>query len=275
MNRIDKILADLKATGKKMLSPYITAGDPHPQITVTMMHELVKAGANILELGIPFSDPMAEGLVIQQAMERALAHKVHTQDVLNMVKEFRQQDQETPIVIMGYLNPIEQYGYELFAQHAVEAGVDGTILVDMPPEESDGVNQAWQQYGLYSIFLCSPTTSDERMVLINRVAKGYLYYVSLKGVTGSSALDMSSLKSEYQHRKTQTELPLMVGFGIKTPEMAAEVASFADGVIVGAALITQVVEAYNAKHDMLQVGAKVINSMRHAMDDKAESSSEH
>ncbi|EHL29137.1 tryptophan synthase subunit alpha [Legionella drancourtii] len=275
MNRIDKILADLKATGKKMLSPYITAGDPYPQITVTMMHQLVKAGANILELGIPFSDPMAEGLVIQQAMERALAHKVYTQDILNMVKEFRQRDQETPIVIMGYLNPIEQYGYERFAQNAVEAGVDGTILVDLPPEESDEVNQVWQRYGLYSIFLCSPTTSDERMALINRVAKGYLYYVSLKGVTGSSALDMSSLKSEYQHRKTQTELPLMVGFGIKTPEMAAEVASFADGVIVGAALITQVVEAYNAKHDMLQVGAKVINSMRRAMDDKAELSSGH
>lgn len=275
MNRIDKVLADLNASGKKMLSPYITAGDPHPGITVKMMHELVKAGANILELGIPFSDPMAEGLVIQQAMERALAHKVHTQDVLNMVKEFRQQDKETPIVIMGYLNPIEQYGYELFAQHAVAAGVDGTILVDMPPEESDAVNQVWQRHGLYSIFLCSPTTSAERMSLINRVAQGYLYYVSLKGVTGSSALDLSSLKSEYQQRKTQTELPLMVGFGIKTPEMAAEVAHFADGVIVGAALITQMVEAYNAKHDMLQAGAKLINSMRCAMDYKTESVSGH
>lgn len=266
MNRIDKILADLKASGKKMLSPYITAGDPHPEITVKLMHELVKAGADILELGIPFSDPMAEGPVIQQAMERALTHKVHTQDVLNMVKAFREHDKETPVVIMGYLNPIEQYGYERFAQHAIEAGVDGTILVDLPPEESDEVNQIWQKYNLYSIFLCSPTTSDERMALINRFAKGYLYYVSLKGVTGSSALDVSSLKPQYQLRKAQTKLPLMVGFGIKTPEMAAEVAHFADGVIVGAALITQILEAYNTKHDMLQAGAYLINSMRNAMD---------
>ena len=150
---------------------------------------------------------------------------------------------------MGYVNPIEQYGYDLFAQHAVEAGVDGTILVDLPPEESEEVNRIWQKYGLYSIFLCSPTTSDERMVLINQFAKGYLYYVSLKGVTGSSALDLSSLKSEYQHRKTQTALPLMVGFGIKTPEMAAEVASFADGVIVGAALITEILDAYNKQEE--------------------------
>jgi tryptophan synthase alpha chain len=266
MNRIDTTLARLKANNQKMLSPYITAGDPHPEMTVKLMHELVKAGADILELGIPFSDPMAEGPVIQHAMERALAHQVNTRDALNMVKAFREIDKNTPIIIMGYLNPIEQYGYELFAQDAVEAGVDGTILVDMPPEESEQVNPIWEQYGLYSIFLCSPTTSEERMHLINQFAKGYLYYVSLKGVTGSSALDMSSLKSEYQHRKAQTTLPLMVGFGIKTPEMAAEVADFADGVIVGAALITQILEAYNAKHDMLQAAADLISSMRSAMD---------
>lgn len=268
MNRIDKTLATLKANDRKMLSPYITAGDPNPEVTVSLMHELVKAGADILELGIPFSDPMAEGVVIQQAMERALTHKVHTQSVLNMVKEFRQHDNETPIIIMGYLNPIEYYGYELFAQHAAEAGVDGTILVDLPPEESVDVNLIWQKYGLYSIFLCSPTTSDERMTLINQCAKGYLYYVSLKGVTGSSSLDISSLKSQYQHRKAQTTLPLMVGFGIKTAQMAAEIADFADGVIVGAALITQILEAYNAKHDMLQAGFQLINSMRCAMDNK-------
>lgn len=267
MNRIDKTLADLEISGKKMLSPYITAGDPHPAMTVKLMHALVKAGADILELGIPFSDPMAEGPVIQLAMERALAHKVYTQDVLAMVKEFRQQDQKTPIVIMGYLNPIEQYGYERFAQHAVAAGVDGTILVDLPPEESAELNTIWQKHGLYSIFLCSPTTSAERMKLINQFAQGYLYYVSLKGVTGSSGLDTASLKSQYQQRKEQTKLPLMVGFGIKNPQMAAEVASFADGVIVGAALITQILEAYNAQQDTLQAGANLINSMRCAMDD--------
>ncbi|WP_131780028.1 tryptophan synthase subunit alpha [Legionella bozemanae] len=266
MNRIDKTLMRLKANGKKMLSPYITAGDPSPEITVKLMHELVKSGADILELGIPFSDPMAEGPVIQRAMERALAHDVHCQTVLDMVKDFRLQDKETPVVIMGYLNPIEHFGYELFAQHAVEAGVDGTILVDLPPEESEEVAKVWQKHGLYSIFLCSPTTSDERMALINQYAKGYLYYVSLKGVTGSNALDISSLKSQYQLRKAQTTLPLMVGFGIKTSEMAAEVARFADGVIVGAALITRILEAYNANSDMLQAGADLMYSMRRAMD---------
>ena len=266
MNRIEKTLARLKAEGRKMLSPYITAGDPHPDLTVPLMHELVKAGADILELGIPFSDPMAEGPVIQHAMERALVHSVHSTDVLRMVKQFRQQDKETPIVLMGYLNPIEQYGYDLFAQHANEAGVDGTILVDLPPEEGDGVSRVWQKHGLCSICLCSPTTSEERLELINRHASGYLYYVSLKGVTGSDALDIASLKSQYQHRKAHTKLPLMVGFGIKTPEMAAEIAGFADGVIVGAALITQIFEAYQANTNALEAGARLISSMRKAID---------
>lgn len=270
MNRIDKTLIRLKASGKKMLSPYITAGDPYPEITVKLMHELVLAGADILELGIPFSDPMAEGPVIQHAMERALAQDVNCHKVLNMVHEFRVQNQDTPIVLMGYLNPIEHFGYELFAQHAQEAGVDGTILVDLPPEESEEVAKIWQKHGLYSIFLCSPTTSNERMTLINQFAKGYLYYVSLKGVTGSDALDVASLKSQYLQRKAQTTLPLMVGFGIKTPEMAAEVGSFADGVIVGAALITQVLAAYQSNTDMVQAGADLINSMRQAMDNKKE-----
>lgn len=268
MNRIDKTLANLQAHNKKMLSPYITAGDPYPEATVKLMHALVSTGADILELGIPFSDPMAEGPVIQQAMERALAYQVHAQQVLHMVKEFRQQDTETPIVIMGYLNPIEQYGYELFAQHAAEAGVDGTILVDLPPEESKEINFIWQKYGLYSIFLCSPTTSDERMNLIQQYARGYLYYVSLKGVTGSSALDIALLESQYQRRKAQTSLPLMVGFGIKTPDMAAAISHFADGIIIGAALIEQILEAYQAKHDMLQAGASLIHSMRQAIDKK-------
>lgn len=268
MNRIDKTLARLQASGKKMLSPYITAGDPHPHMTVALMHALVKAGADILEVGIPFSDPMAEGPVIQHAMERALVHQVHCQSVLNMVQEFRVHDNETPVVVMGYLNPIEYLGYDLFAQQAAEAGVDGTILVDLPPEECAEVVKIWKKHGLYSIFLCSPTTSDERMVLMNQFAQGYLYYVSLKGVTGSNTLDVASLKSQYQYRKAQTKLPLMVGFGIKTPEVAAEVAGFADGVIVGAALITQILNAYNTNNNSLQAGADLIHAMRHAMDNK-------
>lgn len=266
MNRIDKTLENLKAIGKKMLSPYITAGDPHPELTVNLMHQLVKAGADILELGIPFSDPMAEGPVIQRAMERALSHSIHCDDVLNMVREFRKEDTETPIILMGYLNPIEQYGYDLFAQHAVEAGVDGTILVDLPPEEADGISRVWQKHGLYSIYLCSPTTSAERMNFINQHASGYLYYVSLKGVTGSDALNLPQLKEQYLQRKAQSKLPLMVGFGIKTPEMAAQVAEFSDGVIVGAALINKIIEAYDANKDSLLAGAVLLGSMRQAID---------
>ncbi|MFA6303311.1 MAG: tryptophan synthase subunit alpha [Legionella sp.] len=266
MNRIDQTLLRLKISGKKMLSPYITAGDPEPSMTVELMHALVKAGADIIELGIPFSDPMAEGPVIQHAMERALAHAVHCPDVLKMVMEFRKQDSQTPIVLMGYVNPIEQYGYERFAADASKAGVDGTILVDLPPEESAQVHALWQQYGLHSIYLCSPTTSAERMQLINTVGNGYLYYVSLKGVTGSDALDMESLHSQYQTRKAQTQLPLMVGFGIKTPEMAAAVAGFADGVIVGAAIINEILRAYEAKDNAAQAGANLMHSMRQAID---------
>jgi tryptophan synthase alpha chain len=266
MNRIDKTLADLKANNKKLLSPYITAGDPHPDVTVNLMHELVEAGANILELGIPFSDPMAEGLVIQQAMERALIHSIGTKEVLEMVSLFRKKDKNTPVVIMGYLNPIEQYGYSQFAKDAVAAGVDGTILVDLPPEESNEVAKIWHQEGLYSIYLCSPTTSAKRMDLIGQYANGYLYYVSLKGVTGSNALNIDTVKNEYIQRKAQTRLPLMVGFGIKTPEMAAEIAGFADGVIVGAALISTIVDAYHAKQDFLHAGAHLIHSMRQAID---------
>lgn len=266
MNRIDKTLAQLKANNKKMLSPYITAGDPHPKMTVALMHELVDSGADILELGIPFSDPMAEGPVIQHAMERALAHSITCHDVLDMVKEFRKQDQNTPVVIMGYLNPIEQYGYDLFAQHAVEAGVDGTILVDLPPEEGEGVYRVWQKHGLQSIYLCSPTTSADRMDLINQYADGYLYYVSLKGVTGSDALNVASVKAQYEQRKAQTTLPLMVGFGIKTAEMAADVASFADGVIVGAALISEILAAHESNKNALHAGGALISSMRKAMD---------
>lgn len=268
MNRIDQKLEALKAKGKKMLSPYITAGDPEPGMTVDLMHALVKAGADILELGIPFSDPMAEGPVIQAAMERALAHGVHCDTVFDMVKEFRQQDKETPIVLMGYLNPVEQYGYEPFAKKAHLVGVDGMIIVDLPPEESKDIAAAWQAAGLYMIYLCSPTTSDERMQLLKQYAHGYLYYVSLKGVTGSNSINLSSLEAQYQQRKAQTALPVMVGFGIKTPEMAAGVATIADGVIVGAGLISQLQEAYSTKQDCIKAGASFIQELRRAMDTK-------
>ena len=266
MNRIDQTLARMQASNKKILSPYITAGDPKPALTVDLMHALVAAGASILEIGIPFSDPMAEGPVIQAAMERALAYHISCDDVFAMIKTFRQQDSTTPIVLMGYLNPIEQYGYQRFAKQATAAGVDGTIIVDLPPEESKELAAIWHEAGLYSIYLCSPTTSSARMQLIKDYGRGYLYYVSLKGVTGADSFDLTTVKNQYQQRKTQTNLPLMVGFGIKTAAMAAEVADFADGVIVGAALIEQILHAYNQQLDPLAAAAKLINSMRQAMD---------
>jgi tryptophan synthase alpha chain len=263
MNRIDHTLARLKESGKKMISPYITAGDPKPSMTIPLMHELVRAGADILELGIPFSDPMAEGPVIQHAMERALAHGIHTDNVLDMVNVFRKDDTQTPVIIMGYLNPIEQYGYEQFAKQAAAVGVDGTILVDLPPEESEEIAAVWKKHGLYLIYLCSPTTSEERMRLLNELGEGYLYYVSLKGVTGAGSLEIDTLKSQYAARKAQTNLPLMVGFGIKTPKMAAQIAAFADGVIVGAALIQAIIDA---KEQGLEAGASLIRNMRSSID---------
>lgn len=270
MNRIDQTLAELHQSGRKMLSPYITAGDPEPGMTVELMHALVSAGADLLELGIPFSDPMAEGPVIQSAMERALAHRVNCDDVLAMVKQFREQNNHTPIVIMGYLNPIEQYGYHAFATQAKRAGVDGTIIVDLPPEESAHLAPIWLAAGLHSIYLCSPTTTVKRMLLIKEFGRGYLYYVALKGVTGADSFAIDTVRTEYQARKAQTDLPLMVGFGIKTPEMAAGVAAFADGVIVGAALVTQIFQAYAAKENVMKAAKKLISAMRQAMDNNHE-----
>lgn len=266
MNRIDQTLKQLQNSGKKILSPYITAGDPDPGMTVELMHTLVKAGADMIELGIPFSDPMAEGPVIQAAMERALKFDVDCTSVLNMVREFRKKDDQTPIILMGYLNPIEQYGYEAFAQDAHQAGVDGTIIVDLPPEESHDVAPIWKSAGLHSIYLCSPTTRDERMKHIQKYAGGYLYFVSLKGVTGANTFDLQSVIEQYKHYKEQTHLPVLVGFGIKTPERAAQVAEFSNGVIVGAALISQICEANTKKQNPLKAAAAFISDMRDAID---------
>lgn len=265
MNRIDTVLNHLKTQQKKMLSPYITAGDPDLTTTLELMHALVAGGADILELGIPFSDPMAEGPVIQAAMERALAKGVTCQQVLDLVKKFRTRDTKTPIVLMGYVNPIEYYGYERFAKDAQLAGVDGTILVDLPPEESESIQALWDKYELYSIYLCSPTTSKQRMELINRHARGYLYFVSLKGVTGSNAFNLEVVKKQYLERKSQTPHPLMLGFGIKTAEMAAQVAAFADGVIVGAALIEQLFQAQQTQQDMMRCATSFIHEMHATM----------
>lgn len=251
---------------QKALIPFITAGDPQPDFTVSLMHELVSSGANIIELGIPFSDPMADGPVIQAADERALEYHVSLHDVLQMVKQFRQQDNLTPIVLMGYLNPIEIMGYSAFAEQAAEAGVDGVLVVDMPPEEAEEFTALMNQNDINTIFLISPTTDSERIAKINQFASGYLYYVSLKGVTGANTLDIDSVNEKLQQIRSITDLPVGVGFGIKDGETAQAVARIADAVVVGSALVKQIAEHQNDQQTMNQQVCSIVHDMRNKMD---------
>ncbi|MBT3505969.1 MAG: tryptophan synthase subunit alpha, partial [Piscirickettsiaceae bacterium] len=210
MSRISQCFEQLKADGQTALIPYITAGDPEPLVTVPMLHALVESGANLLELGIPFSDPMADGPVIQKACERALKNDVSLKRVLEMVAQFREKDTETPIILMGYANPLEAMGYTEFAQTAQKAGVDGILTVDMPPEESDTFMPAMEAHGIDTIFLVAPTTTEARMAKIAKHAKGFVYYVSLKGVTGSAMIDVSQLGEKLALLRKHTDLPLGV-----------------------------------------------------------------
>lgn len=245
MSRIQTTFATLKQSGKKALIPFITAGDPHPDQTVAMLHGLVKAGADLIELGVPFSDPMADGPVIQRASERALVHKVGLRHVLAMVKEFRQQDDKTPIILMGYANPIEAMGIEKFANAAKDAGIDGMLTVDYPPEESTEFNAMLKERDIDPVFLLSPTTDKARVDIIVNQASGFIYYVSLKGVTGSKNLDIIEVADRVASIRSQTNLPIGVGFGVRDAETAKAVASVADAVVVGSRMV-QEVEKSNA-----------------------------
>lgn len=240
MSRLNTCFAELKAAKRCALVPFITAGDPEPSITVDLMHGLVAAGANVLELGVPFSDPMADGPVIQKASERALLHHTSLSNVLNMVKQFRSQDDKTPVILMGYLNPIERMGYDVFVESAKAAGVDGTLTVDLPPEEAEPFASTLKQAGLSPIMLLAPTSDGTRIKKICAQADGFVYYVSLKGVTGSKDLDIESVSKKLSEIRSYTDMPVGVGFGIKTPEDAAAVAKIADAVVVGSALVTQI-----------------------------------
>ena len=266
MSRLAACFAELKAQGKTALIPYITAGDPHPAVTVPLMHRMVAAGANIIELGVPFSDPMADGPTIQQAHERALVHQTSLRDILAMVAEFRQTDQTTPVVLMGYLNPIEIMGYETFAKAAQTAGVDGVLTVDLPPEEGMGVLPMFREHELDPIFLISPTTPRMRMQSVAQAGGGFVYYVSLKGVTGANTLDIDQVAARLSQIREHTALPLGVGFGIKDAASAAAVAKVADAVVVGSAII-KVIEANLQDHAAIldQIGDLLV-SMRSAMD---------
>jgi tryptophan synthase alpha chain len=266
MSRLATRFAQLKKQGRTALIPYITAGDPQPAVTVPLMHALAAAGADVLELGVPFSDPMADGPVIQQAAERALKHHVSLHHVLDMVRAFRQQDQTTPVVLMGYLNPIEVLGYAAFARDAATAGVDGVLTVDLPPEEAGEFVPAMRDAGLDPIFLLAPTSDAARIQAILKVASGFVYYVSLRGVTGAAHLDLTEVRSKVATIKSRTSLPVGVGFGINTPEAAAEVAEFSDAVVVGSALVKRVA-ALAATPDKIPAAAGAfIASLRAAMD---------
>ena len=266
MSQLGTCFRQLAAENKKALIPFVTAGDPDPGFTVELMHELVAAGADIIELGVPFSDPMADGPVIQAADERALKHHVSLTDVLSMVSEFRQQDKSTPIVLMGYLNPVEILGYERFSDLAATAGVDGVLIVDMPPEEAGEFSPLMREKQIDVIYLVSPTTNAERIRLINDKASGYLYYVSLKGVTGANTLDVNAVAEKIAEIKTISKLPVGVGFGIKDGQTAQAVARIADAVIVGSALVKQV-ELGQQDYQKIKSGISgILRDMRSMMD---------
>lgn len=242
-NRIDLRLAALKTAGRKALVPFITVGDPSRESTVPVMHALVEGGADLIELGVPFSDPMADGPVIQKSSERAIVRKVGLSFVIEAVRQFREQDADTPIVLMGYLNPVEMRGVERFADEAAAAGVDGVLLVDLPPEEADPVREVLSARGLHLIALVAPTTTEARMAPLRQHAQGYLYYVSFAGVTGASKVDSEDVAAKAAVLRSHSPVPVLIGFGIKDAASARDLAQHGDGVIVGSALVQVLADA--------------------------------
>lgn len=243
MSRIQASLAALAASNRKALIPFITAGDPDPGLTLELMHGLVAGGADIIELGVPFSDPMADGPVIQRASERALLKGVGLRDVLEMVKQFRASNQSTPVVLMGYANPIERMGQTQFIAAAAQSGVDGVLVVDYPPEECEEFAAHMQAAGMDTIFLLAPTSTDERIAQVGKIASGYVYYVSLKGVTGSGALDLEAVASMIPRIKRHVNVPVGVGFGIRDGATAKAISSMADAVVIGSRIIQEIENA--------------------------------
>ena len=240
MSRIKSAFERLHGEGRKALIPFITAGDPDAALTVPLMHTLVEAGADIIELGVPFSDPMADGPTIQRASERALARGMKLRKVLELVVEFRKVDATTPVVLMGYANPVEAMGLEKFAAAASNAGVDGVLIVDYPPEEAAAFGAAMKAHGMDPIFLLAPTSTAARIAQVAEVASGYVYYVSLAGVTGSGALNVDAVAERLPQIRQQTGLPVGVGFGIRDAATASRIAGIADAVVVGSRIIEEI-----------------------------------
>lgn len=260
MSRIQSTFKTLN--GSKALIPYITVGDPDSATTLQLMHSMVANGADIIELGVPFSDPMADGPIIQRAAERALANGVSLKTVLEVVSEFRRSNQETPIVLMGYLNPIHKMGYQAFAQAASEAGVDGVLTVDSPVETIGSLHEALQQNGMDSIFLIAPTTTEARIQTIAELASGFIYYVSLKGVTGSAQLDTEAVSRKIELLRKYTSLPIGVGFGINNAESARKISIVADAVIVGSRIVKEIED--HAGSEAEAVGM-LVNELKNAI----------
>ncbi|KRG70320.1 tryptophan synthase alpha chain [Stenotrophomonas chelatiphaga] len=266
VSRLDARFQRLRDAQRKALIPFITAGDPSLEATVPVMHALVEAGADVLELGVPFSDPMADGPTIQRSSERALARGAGLRYVLQAVAEFRSRDSDTPVVLMGYLNPVEIHGYARFATEAVAAGVDGILLVDLPPEEAHEANEAFDAAGLALVLLASPTTSDARADTLLGLARGYLYYVSFAGVTGASdLLDHDAAGARLQALRARASVPVVAGFGIKDAGSAAAMARQADGVVVGSALVSVLAQATTVE-DAVQAAGAFLAPLRQALD---------
>lgn len=268
MSRITATFDKLRAEGRQALIPFVTAGYPFAAITPNLMHGMVEAGADIIELGVPFSDPMADGPVIQKAGERAIANGVNLARVLRYVREFRQKNQHTPVVLMGYANPVERYdqkyGAGAFVRDAAEAGLDGMLVVDYPPEECEDFAAQLKANGMDTIFLLAPTSSDERIAQIARVASGYVYYVSLKGVTGSAALDTDDVARMMQRIKQHVQIPVGVGFGIRDAQTAQTVAGISDAVIIGSRIIQLLEDQPHEK--VIPLAIDFLRGVRKAMD---------
>ncbi|HEX5739209.1 MAG TPA: tryptophan synthase subunit alpha [Hydrogenophaga sp.] len=268
MSRIETALGALKAQNRKALIPYVTAGFPYADITPELMHGMVEAGADVIELGVPFSDPSADGPVIQKAGDRALALGIGLVQVLAMVKTFRERDVTTPVVLMGYANPVERYdqkhGAQAFVRDASAVGVDGVLIVDYPPEECEDFAADLRAHGMDLIFLLAPTSTDERMAQVARVASGYVYYVSLKGVTGAGTLDIGQVEAMLPRIRAHVSVPVGVGFGIRDAETARAIGQSADAVVIGSKII-QLIE--NEPHEkVIAVASNFLRTIRKALD---------
>ncbi len=264
MSRILATFDKLKQQNRRALIPFFTAGDPSPMFTVPLMHAIAAAGADVIELGVPFSDPMADGPVIQRASERALKHGMSLRGVLEMVAEFRRSDDSTPVVLMGYGNPIEAMGWEVFAKRCQAVGVDGVLTVDFPPEESHDAFEYLQRHGIDPIFLLAPTTEDARIEKVAKLARGYVYYVSLKGVTGAGNLDLSAIERKLPQLRRHIKLPIGVGFGIRDAATAQAVAKLCDGVVVGSRIVQEIEDS--SEQNLIANVSRLVAELRVAID---------